>query len=148
MTNVTLTPPGDAERLRAPAGSYTVHLSGEQTGGALAIVEYTFPPGAVGAAPHVHRAHAEHFHILEGEIDFEVSGSTTTVGAGGTVSVPIGTAHGFRNASTAWARCLFLLTPAGYEDYFRDIHRALEAGETLTPDHLAALRSRYATDSL
>lgn len=145
---MTLTHPGEGERLRAPAGSYVVHLSGEQTDGALAIVEYGFPPGAVGAAPHIHRGHAEHFHILQGEVTFDLAGTTTTLAAGGTVSVPIGTAHGFHNASTEWARCLFLLTPAGYENYFRDIHRALEAGDKLDPERLAALRARYATDTL
>lgn len=148
MTRVAVTRPGEHEELRAPVGSYAIHLSGAQTAGALAVVEYSFPPGAVGAAPHVHRGHAEHFHILDGEVTFDLGDSETTVGAGGTVSVPIGAAHGFRNTSSAWARCLFLLTPAGYEDYFRDVHRALEAGEPLTPDRLAALRSAYATDTL
>jgi quercetin dioxygenase-like cupin family protein len=148
MTDVTMTRPGDGEQLRAPAGSYVIHLSGEQTGGALAVDEYAFPPGAVGAAPHIHRGHAEHFHILEGEVAFDLADGVTTLGPGGSVSVPIGSAHGFRNASDAWARCLFLLTPAGYEEYFRELHRALEAGEVLDGERLAALRARYATETL
>jgi len=148
MTDVAVTRPGDGERLRAPAGSYVVHLSGEQTGGTLAVVEYAFPPGTVGAAPHVHQGHAEHFHILDGEITFDLGGKVMTAGAGGSVSVPPGVAHGFRNASGGWARCLFLLTPAGYENYFRGIHRALEAGETLDTARLAELRARYRTQTL
>ncbi|MFJ6217102.1 cupin domain-containing protein [Streptomyces sp. NPDC092296] len=148
MTAVAMIGPGDAEPLRAPAGSYLVHLSGAQTGGALAVVEYRFPPGSIGAAPHIHHGHAEHFHVLEGEVTFDLAEGASTLGAGGSVSVPIGAAHGFRNASSDWARCLFLITPAGYEEYFRDIHRALEAGEPLDPDRLAALRARYATDTL
>ncbi|MFE0465287.1 cupin domain-containing protein [Kitasatospora sp. NPDC058965] len=148
MTDLAMIRPGGGERLRAPAGSYVVHLSGAQTGGALAVVEYRFPAGAIGAAPHVHHGHAEHFHVLAGEVTFDLPDGASTLGAGGTVSVPIGTAHGFRNASADEARCLFLLTPAGYEDYFRDIHRAIERGEPLDPDRLAALRARYATETL
>ncbi|GAA1935553.1 cupin domain-containing protein [Kitasatospora viridis] len=148
MTDLALIRPGGGERLHAPAGSYLVHLSGAQTGGALAVVEYTFPAGAVGAAPHVHHGHAEHFHVLEGEVTFDLPDGATALGPGGTVSVPIGLAHGFRNASAAQARCLFLLTPAGYEDYFREVHRAIEAGRPLDPDGLAALRAEYATDTL
>jgi quercetin dioxygenase-like cupin family protein len=148
MTELAMIKPGAGERLHAPAGSYVVHLSGAQTGGALAVVEYSFPAGAIGAAPHIHHGHAEHFHILEGEVTFDLPDGVTTLGAGGTVSVPIGMAHGFRNTSTGTARCLFLLTPAGYEDYFRDIHRAIESGEPLDPDHLAALRARYETETL
>ncbi|MGR7002432.1 cupin domain-containing protein [Yinghuangia aomiensis] len=148
MTDVTMTTPEGGERLRGPVGSYVVRLSGAQTGGALAVVEYALPPGAVGAAPHVHHAHAEHFHVLDGDITFDLADGAVTFGAGGSVSVPIGAAHGFRNTTEAWARCLFLLTPAGYEDYFRDVHRALEAGETLDGDRLAALRAKYATETL
>jgi len=111
-------------------------------------VEYILPPGSTGAAPHVHHGHAEHFHILDGEITFDLDGAETTVGARGSVSVPIGAPHGFRNTSSDWARCLFRLTPAGYENYFRDVHRALEAGQTLDPERLAALRNAYSTDTL
>jgi hypothetical protein len=39
-------------------------------------------------------------------------------------------------------------TPAGYENYFRDIDRALEAGMPLDPARLTAMRARYATESL
>ncbi|WP_067488517.1 cupin domain-containing protein [Actinomadura hibisca] len=137
--------PDEAERLRAPAGEYLVRLSGEHTGGSLAIVEYTFPPGALGAAPHVHHGHEEHFQILDGEIAFDLADGVRTVGAGGTVSVPRGVAHGFRNASSGWARCLFILTPAGYENYFREIHRALEKGEELDAARLTELRAAYNT---
>ena len=145
MTDIALTAPEDAERLRAPAGEYLVRLSGDQTGGSIAIVEYVFPPGALGAAPHIHHGHEEHFQVLDGEVTFDLADRAVAVGAGGTVSVPKGVAHGFRNASADWARCLFILTPAGYENYFREIHRALERGEDLDPERLAALRAAYDT---
>jgi hypothetical protein len=67
---------------------------------------------------------------------------------GGSVSVPVGATHGLRNASGGWARCLFLLTPVGYENYFRDIDCALEAGETLDAARLAELRAAYRTQTL
>ncbi|SHE98927.1 cupin domain-containing protein [Streptoalloteichus hindustanus] len=140
--------PEDGERLRAPAGEYVVRLPGSATGGALSIVEFRFPPGALGAAPHVHHGHEEYFYVLDGEVTFDVDRGARTVGAGGAVAVPRGVAHGFRNEGTAWARCLFVLTPAGYEDYFRAIDRALTHGEELTGDRLAALRARFATETL
>ena len=89
---VRTTPAGGGEQLRAPTGSYVIHLSGEQTGGALAVVEYSFPPGAVGAAPHVHRAHAEHFHILEGEVTFDLGSAETVAIAAGEPLGPEGLA--------------------------------------------------------
>ncbi|MFG2005798.1 cupin domain-containing protein [Spirillospora sp. NPDC048911] len=148
MTDIALTTADGAERLRAPAGEYVVRLSGEQTGGSLAVVEYTFPPGAIGASPHVHHGHEEHFQVLDGEVTFDLADGPLAVGAGGAVSVPKGAAHGFRNASDDWARCLFLLTPSGYENYFREIHQALERGEELDAERLSALRAAYDTVTL
>jgi quercetin dioxygenase-like cupin family protein len=145
VTDVLLAQPGDGERLRAPAGTNVIRLSGDQAGGVLAIVEHLLPPGATGAMPHIHHGHAEHFHVLDGLITFEHAGGAEAVGAGGTVSIPIGAVHGFRNASAAAARCLVVLSPAGYENYFRDLHRALLAGEDLDPGRLAELRAAYNT---
>jgi hypothetical protein len=38
-------------------------------------------------------------------------------------------------------------TPPGYEQYFRDVHAAVGSGARLTPELLAGLRPRYATES-
>ena len=40
---------------------------------------------------------------------------------------------------------LVVLSPAGYENYFRDVHRALLSGEELTPRRLSELRAAYGT---
>jgi hypothetical protein len=40
-----------------------------------------------------------------------------------------------------------LYTPPGYEQYFRDVHAAVEAGAEITDQLLAELRSRYDTES-
>jgi hypothetical protein len=42
--------------------------------------------------------------------------------------------------------CLF--TPAGYENYFRDVHEALADGAALTDELLAAHRLRFGTTSV
>ncbi len=50
-------------------------------------------------------------------------------------------------APTPRSGALCLYTPPGYEQYFRDVHAAVAAGEDLTVDLLAELRSHYATES-
>ena len=52
------------------------------------------------------------------------------------------------SASSAAPSSCPLRSPAGYENYFRGIHRALEAGETLDTARLAELRARYRTQTL
>ncbi|WP_117210078.1 cupin domain-containing protein [Allorhizocola rhizosphaerae] len=125
-----------------------VRLTGEDTGGQLSIVEFTMPPGAMGAAPHIHHGHTEEFVITEGEITFDLAPGTEVVGAGGTVSVPPGAAHGFRNASGQPARLIGLFRPAGYEQYFREVHEMVVSGHMPTPEDLAKLRARFNTTSL
>lgn len=142
---IALTRAEDAERLVLPFGEFTVRLTGERTGGALSVVETVLPAGALGAAPHIHHAHEEYFLVTDGEVTFDVPGGAEVVGAGGSVAVPRGRAHGFRNASDTEARLTLMFTPAGYENYFRDVARAAAAGEPITPELLAELRGRQRT---
>ena len=145
--SIVIKDPADVERLRAVAGEYRVLLSGADTDGRIAVVEMTLPPGALGAAPHVHHGHEEDFVVTAGTITFDTAGPSRAVAAGGVVSVPRGQPHGFRNDSAEQATCLFTMTPAGYDDYFRLIDELLAAGTTPTADDLARLRSRFATES-
>jgi quercetin dioxygenase-like cupin family protein len=48
-----------------------------------------------GVAPHVHREHADAFHVLEGEMDFHVAGEAVRASAGWFVLSPPGVVHGF-----------------------------------------------------
>lgn len=135
----------EAERLVLPFGEFTVRLTGERTGGALSVVETVLLAGALGAAPHVHHAHEEYFLVTDGEVTFDVPGGAEVVGAGGSVAVPRGQAHGFRNTTGSDARLTMMFTPAGYENYFRDVAEEHAAGEPVTPALLNELRGRYQT---
>ncbi|MEV0976298.1 hypothetical protein [Streptomyces sp. NPDC049915] len=70
-----------------------------------------------------------------------------TAGPGDLLAATRGTPHGFRNAGPVTARALCLYTPAGYENYFRDVHAAVTAGAEATDELLAEFRSRYRTSS-
>lgn len=77
----------------------------------LAITESVFPDARPGAAPHVHRDHADAFYVLEGHLAFLVDDEEHTLGPGGFVYAPPGVVHGFRSLSPA--RFLNLHTPDG-----------------------------------
>ncbi len=140
--------PGNGEALAGlPGVAYLVRLSGEDTAGDVAAVEITLAPGAVGASPHVHHAHAEHFHVVSGVVTFDVGHEAKAFGVGTWISVPRELRHGFRNESDVEAVLLCVVTPAGYEGYFREVDRRVAAGDTPTSEDLAALRSAYATDT-
>lgn len=148
MSVPVVRPPGAGERLAGVGGvTYLVRLSGEETAGELAVVECELAPGSLGAAPHVHHEHAEHFHVVTGEVTFSTPAGDVVAGPDTWVSVPREVSHGFRNAGAMPALLRCTVTPAGYEGYFREIDAALSGGGRLTPPDLARLRGAYATDT-
>jgi len=102
----------------------------------------------MGARPHVHSAHDEYFYVSSGELTIHDGQGEHVVAAGALVCAMRGSAHGFRNAGDSAVRGLCLFTPAGYENYFREVHAAVAGGAMISDDMLAAHRGRYDTISL
>ena len=61
----------------------------------ILLSETTLRFGARGARPHIHRAHADAFYVLEGSLDFHVAGGQRAIEPGGFVLAPPGLVHGF-----------------------------------------------------
>ncbi len=73
---------GDEGEARWWFGSLAViKATAAETGGQLGIVEITEPPGAE-APLHVHHREDEGFWVLEGDVSFEVGGTTFDASAG------------------------------------------------------------------
>ncbi|GAA1782796.1 nitroreductase/quinone reductase family protein [Streptomonospora arabica] len=115
----------------AVGDTYTVLLTGADTGGRYGLMDMHIPPGG-GPPPHRHDFE-EMFHVLEGEIEITFRGETTTVREGETVNIPARAPHFFRNASGRNARMLCAVTPPGLEDYFSRWGEPL-SGRTTPPD--------------
>ncbi len=140
---------GEGEAIDAGGIHHVFALTAEHTDGRFGLEEFTLPPATLGARPHVHGSHDEYFVVLSGRLTLSTAGDDVVLAPGDTAAALRGTAHGYRNdSSTEPARALCLYTPAGYEQYFRDVHAAVAAGEDPTDELLAALRSRYDTTSL
>jgi len=78
-----------------------VHLHGEQSGGALAVIENTMPGGAPGPPLHRHDFD-EAFYVLEGELTFKLGDDVFTRRAGELAFAPRGVPHTFDGAG--WRR--------------------------------------------
>jgi quercetin dioxygenase-like cupin family protein len=139
---------GEGERIPAAGVEHRFLIASGQTGGRLGVEEFTVPPATLGARPHVHHSHDETFYLLDGELTVATSTGEVVLRPGDVAHAPRGALHGFRNAhADLVARALCLYTPPGYEQYFRDVHAAVEAGAEITDQLLAELRSRYDTES-
>src|SRR5688500_19633671 len=78
---------------------YTILASGEDTGGAYALIHAVVPPGG-GPPPHTHSREDEAFYVLEGELAFHADGREFAATPGAWVTLARGSLHSFRNTGT------------------------------------------------
>jgi quercetin dioxygenase-like cupin family protein len=92
-------------------------LRGEETAGAIGLVENRVPAGWEGPPLHRH-AFDEAFYVLDGELTFQLADELLTAPAGSFVFVPGDAIHTLANLSGAPVRYLLFCTPAGFERRF------------------------------
>ena len=110
--------------------TYTVLVSGADTGGRYALIDIYVTPGG-GPPPHRHDFE-EMFTLLDGQLDVTFRGSERIARAGETINVPANAPHHFRNSSGRPARLLCLCVPAGLEEFFAAIGEPV-ASRTASP---------------
>jgi quercetin dioxygenase-like cupin family protein len=106
------------------AHTFSFLATGEDTDGAFSLIHCNFRKGYM-APPHYHKLEDESFYILEGEIDFHVGERKFTAGAGQFVVLPKNVPHHF-DLITDTAKALLLITPAGFEAFFKEFGRPAE----------------------
>ena len=130
------------------AGTYTILLSGEQTGGRYTLIDMLVPMG--GPPPHRHDFE-ELFYMLEGELDVTFRDETHRVGPGQSVNIPANAPHVFKVASATPARFLCFCLPAGQEECFKLAGEVLPARTTPptvpSPERMAELRGIMAANA-
>lgn len=141
-TQVKVVEPGGGRRGNlAPGVGVIFKIDGEDTGGALSIVEHPFEIGAL-VPPHIHALEDEYSIVLEGEIGFRSNDQEVVLGPGGYIVKPRGEVHAMWNAGSTPARMIEVITPAGFERFFREFVDITDAGR---PDRakIAELGARY-----
>lgn len=102
-------------------------IDGQDTGGALSIVEHPFDVGAL-VRPHVHTREDEISIVLEGRIGFRSEDQEVVLGPGGYIIKPRNQVHAMWNAGDAPARMIEIISPAGFEGFFRGFADMNDAG--------------------
>jgi quercetin dioxygenase-like cupin family protein len=121
--------PSDGEAVRLLALGVRFMIDGATTGGAFSLVEHPLPPRALGAPVHTHRNEDEYSYVLEGRFGLQLGADVLEAGPGDLVFKPRGVPHTFWNAGDEPARLLELISPAGFEHYFRELAPLLATAE-------------------
>lgn len=137
--------PSDGEQVRLLALGVRFLIDGDVTGGRFSLVEHPLPPRALGAPLHTHRNEDEYSYVLAGRVGLQLGEETLQAGPGDLVFKPRGVPHTFWNAGDEPVRLLELISPAGFENYFRELAPLLATGNLDDPA-IAEVRERYALD--
>jgi len=113
--------------------------SPESTGGAFAIIEEVDP---LDTRLHVHANEDELFYVIEGEHVFRVGEEEFPAGPGSVVFAPRRVPHAHRRLVARAGRFLTIVSPAGFEGFFRELSAAETAGGA-SPEAYESASKKY-----
>ncbi|WP_084958814.1 cupin domain-containing protein [Thermoactinospora rubra] len=128
--NVVVRKPGEAgDAYWVLGGLYEVLASGDETGGAMTVMQMTIPEG-MGPPPHTHDG-GETVYVLEGTVRYHIGDETVEAGPGSFFHIPKGTWENFEPAGTI--RVLVVYTPGGLDKFFAEVGERAPARELPPP---------------
>ena len=137
---------GEGQAIWMLGGLYEVLLSGDESNGAMTIVQMTIPAG-MGPPPHTHPG-SESVYVIDGTFTYHIGGDTVDGGPGSLFHIPAGTLEWFEPTSTV--RVLITYTPGGIDKFFAEAGEPAERREIPSPptappdvERLAAIGARY-----
>ncbi|HEY7291931.1 MAG TPA: cupin domain-containing protein [Vicinamibacterales bacterium] len=98
-------------------------ITGEQSGGTVAMFEAVIAAGTgVAAPPHSHDHYEETAYGIEGTTTLTIDGQRFDVGPGQAVCIPRGAVHRLENHGTHDSKALSVVTPAAIgPQFFREM---------------------------
>ena len=139
---LTVVHPGEGRAGELGSVGVVFKLWGQDTGGALSIVEHPFAVGAL-VPPHLHTREDEYSFILEGEWGFQLGEDIVYARPGDLVYKPRNVWHTFWNATDRPARLLEVISPSGFEYFFAEMSDLVDAQPPDIMERVAHLAADY-----
>jgi quercetin dioxygenase-like cupin family protein len=118
-------------------------VSSADTDGAWALIEYVAPPKFAEPPLHWHKVTSECFYVLEGSVAFRMGKQVFGGEPGAMVYIPTHTLHTFSNQSDKPARFLTLISPGGFEEYFKELVALSQAEPSWPPEDMGKITALY-----
>ena len=117
-------------------------IDGSEAGERFSLVEHPMSPRAIAAPLHLHTREDEYSFVLEGRMGALLGDNVVEAGPGDLVFKPRNQWHTFWNAGDEPCRILEIISPAGFERFFREL---VDMGGVAQADEeaFAQLRERY-----
>ncbi|HEY0388488.1 MAG TPA: cupin domain-containing protein [Gaiellales bacterium] len=117
-------------------------IDGWQADERFSLVEHPMSPRALAAPLHLHTREDEYSFVLEGRMGALLGDEVVEAGPGDLVFKPRDQWHTFWNAGDVPCRILEIISPAGFERFFRELSD-MGGAINADPTELAALGARY-----
>lgn len=141
LSDVTAVAAPKARDLWFLGNSMKVHKDGGDTGGQFALIETRLKPGSEPPL-HVHQHEDETFLVLEGELKLIAGGEERILRPGESLFAPRRIPHTFQ-VLTPEVHMIGVITPAGFEEFFRALGEPKQDGRGPDPRRIAS-RERVA----
>lgn len=141
MGGPTVIDPGQCESFDFGGLGVRWVIDGPATGKRFAVVHHPLAPRALAAPLHYHHNEDEYSFVLSGRLGALLGDDVVTAEAGAWVFKPRGQWHTFWNAGEAPCEILEVISPAGFENYFREV-----AGAWGDLERFATINARYQLD--
>jgi len=122
-------------------------IGGIEAGERFSLVEHPMSPRALAAPLHLHTREDEYSFVLQGRMGAMLGDDVVEAGPGDLVHKPRNQWHTFWNAGDEPCRILEIISPAGFEGFFRELSQ-LGGAIDADPDEFARLRERYGLEML
>jgi mannose-6-phosphate isomerase-like protein (cupin superfamily) len=129
--------PDSAERVDLGGLGIVWKIDGVHTGERFSVVHHPLAPRALAAPLHRHTREDEYSYVLSGTLGALLGDEVVTAGPGTWVFKPRDQWHTFWNAGDTPCEIIEVISPAGFEDYFRKLAEVFAGGDLSLLDELA-----------
>ena len=116
-------------------------IDGDHSQGRFAVVHHPLAPRALAAPLHYHHNEDEYSYVLRGKLGALLGDDVVTAGPGTWVFKPRRQWHTFWNAGDEPCEIIEVISPAGFENFFREV--AAHWGDM---EKFAAINEKYSLD--
>jgi mannose-6-phosphate isomerase-like protein (cupin superfamily) len=122
-------------------------IDGVEAGDRFSLVEHPMGPRALAAPIHRHTREDEYSYVVRGRMGALLGDDVVYAEPGDLVHKPRNQWHTFWNAGDEPCYILEIISPAGFEDFFKELSD-MGGVANATPETLGALNERYGLEMI
>ena len=145
LDRVTI-PPDGSEHVEIGGLGIVWKIEGTEAGERFSVVHHPLAPRALAAPLHRHTREDEYSFVLEGTLGALLGDEVVTAGPGTWIFKPRNQWHTFWNAGDTPCEIIEIISPAGFETFFRELAEVYATDGEPDLDRFAELCSRYALE--